>query len=141
MPVATDLAAAPDDILKAVHCRFRSSRLLCGTKTCACFQHGLKCVAACKHCNGQTCENAAQFVANDNDEDDDDDEILITVDNFEDIPYECFISDIPWIEEVIIENNETEESVSVEFHAIPHECIIPVIPWIEEEVVEDEVTT
>lgn len=106
VPLATDLAAAPDDVLKAVRCGCKSSRSLCGTAACLCYQHGLKCVTACKHCNGETCENAAENIIADlsDDDDDGDDEVIITVDNVNssDIPYECFISDIPWIEEEVI---------------------------------------
>jgi len=62
VPVATDLKAAPRDILNVISCRCRSStgtRQQCSSTMCSCRKHGLQCVAACLHCNGEDCDNAS----------------------------------------------------------------------------------
>jgi len=58
-PVTTDLPAAPDDLLKVIHCKCRllEPGRTCLHQTCTCRKHGLPCVSACKHCNGEACEN------------------------------------------------------------------------------------
>jgi hypothetical protein len=60
VPVATDRAVAPDDILNVNRCQCQvSSPLPCSSARCSCRSHGLPCVAACKHCYGDLCENVA----------------------------------------------------------------------------------
>jgi hypothetical protein len=60
VPVATDRAVAPDDILNVIRCQCRVSSLLpCSSARCTCRSHGLPRVAACKQCYGNLCENVA----------------------------------------------------------------------------------
>jgi hypothetical protein len=69
IPVATDIAAAPDDLLKVVRCKCRSeSRNPCSSTLCSCRKHGLQCVVACKNCCGVSCDNAStvDYCASDN---------------------------------------------------------------------------
>ena len=59
IPVATDIAAAPDDMLTIIRCKCKmETKHPCSSQLCTCFKHGLTCVAACKNCNGCDCENA-----------------------------------------------------------------------------------
>ncbi len=58
-PIMTDLAAAPEALLKFVRCKCKlTSTNPCGTNTCSCRKHGLKCVTACGDCRGVNCLNA-----------------------------------------------------------------------------------
>ena len=70
VPIATDLTAAPDDLLKIIRCKCKTeTKHPCSTQSCTCLKHGLPCVAACKHCQGCECENAsiAVFASDDTD--------------------------------------------------------------------------
>ena len=55
-PVQTDNECAPQDLLKFVRCQCKTG---CRTAHYSCKRHGLRCVAACKHCRGdcENCEN------------------------------------------------------------------------------------
>ena len=51
----TDLAAAPQDVMKLIRC---GCKVACG-RACSCVKVGLKCTHLCKECNGETCGNAS----------------------------------------------------------------------------------
>lgn len=53
MPIMTDLAAAPDDILNIVRCKCKTS---CVSHLCSCRKNSLMCVSACSNCHGD-CTN------------------------------------------------------------------------------------
>ena len=62
-PIMTDLAAAPESLLKFVRCQCKlSSKNPCGTNICSCRKNGLKCVTACGDCRGEGCKNAEEMV-------------------------------------------------------------------------------
>ena len=62
-PVMTDMAAAPENLLKFVCCKCKlSSRNPCGTNACSCCKIGLKCVTACGDCRGENCSNAKDII-------------------------------------------------------------------------------
>ena len=57
-PIPTDLEPAPADVLSVIHCRCKStSKNTCGTNLCQCRKNGLSCVAACRDCHGNECQN------------------------------------------------------------------------------------
>src|SRR6218665_2852989 len=61
VPIQTDLQPAPDEILNVVRCKCKvEGRRPCSTRLCSCMKHGLSCVAACKNCYGDQCENVAE---------------------------------------------------------------------------------
>ena len=62
-PIMTDLAAAPESLLKFVRCQCKlSSKNACGTNLCSCRKNGLKCVTACGDCRGEGCMNAEEIL-------------------------------------------------------------------------------
>ena len=77
-PVLTDLDAAPESLLKFVRCNCKlSTRSPCGNNSCSCREHGLKCVAACGDCRGESCQNAEEIILDAEDTSDNDvDEFL-----------------------------------------------------------------
>ena len=64
VPITTDMAPAPEDILNVVRCRCKSSsKRQCGVSTsCSCRKHGLKCVSACGECHGMECLNQSGII-------------------------------------------------------------------------------
>ncbi|KAK6192248.1 hypothetical protein SNE40_003750 [Patella caerulea] len=60
-PVPTDLPPAPDNVLNFIRCKCKSTQNLCGTNHCTCKKNGMKCVAACGGCHGESCKNAEQI--------------------------------------------------------------------------------
>ena len=56
VPVMTDLALAPESLLKFRRrkCKLKSS----GTNICSCRKNGQKCVRACRDCRGESSKNA-----------------------------------------------------------------------------------
>ena len=61
-PVMTDLAAAPESLLKFVRCKCKlSSKNPCGTNLCSCRKNGLMCVTDCRDCRGETCKNSDEI--------------------------------------------------------------------------------
>ena len=53
-----DLESAAEEILIVVRCKYKlESQGPCYLMLCQCQKHGLKCVTASKHCNGEACEN------------------------------------------------------------------------------------
>ena len=62
-PIMTDLPAAPETLLKFVHCKCKlTSRNLCGTNACSCSKNSLKCVTACEDCRGLSYLNADAII-------------------------------------------------------------------------------
>jgi len=101
-PILTDLAAAPDDILSVVRCKCKiEGRRPCTTQLCSCMKHGLSCVAACKNCNGEQCENTAKPTSNlsDSDNGDEPDMIHPNTELVDMIPEDVMQFDIPWLDE------------------------------------------
>ena len=66
-PIFTDLGAAPEDLLRFVRCKWckSSTKNPCGSNSCSCRKHGLKCVAACGECRGETCKNCDEITLED----------------------------------------------------------------------------
>ena len=59
IPIANDMEVAPEDILKVACCKCSAAaKKPCGSRACLCRKYGLSCVAACKNCNGVSCDNA-----------------------------------------------------------------------------------
>lgn len=57
-PVATTKEIAPANILKVIRCNCKTtSKNHCGTNTCNCQKHGIKCMSACGGCHGENCNN------------------------------------------------------------------------------------
>jgi len=50
----TDLQVAPDDLLKIVRCKCKTT---CATMMCSCRKLGHTCFSACEHCHGKLCTN------------------------------------------------------------------------------------
>ena len=49
-------------MLNVIGCKCKNAtvtRKQCNSNLCSCRKHGLQCVAACLHCNGEDCENAS----------------------------------------------------------------------------------
>ena len=62
-PMMTDLAAAPDSLLKFVRCKCKlTSKNPCSTNICSCRKNGLKCEMACGDCHGEGCSNSEEIV-------------------------------------------------------------------------------
>lgn len=75
-PVMTDLAPAPEKILKFVRCNCKlTAKNVCGTNACTCRKTGLRCISVCGQCYGKNCNNAK--------DDMDSDEISEDMNNFE----------------------------------------------------------
>ena len=71
LPIATDLEAAPKDLLNVVRCKCQTeTNKPCSSNLCSCRKHGLHCVSACKNCNGECCENIGHDISNPVTEDD-----------------------------------------------------------------------
>ena len=77
VPIMTDLQPAPAEVPSVISCRCKvTTKKPCSTQLCDCRKHRLHCVAACKHCCGENCENVSQLTLADVDnEDDEDDDI------------------------------------------------------------------
>ncbi len=68
IPVMTEENAAPDDLLKVVHCNCSTG---CKTARCSCRRYALPCTAACGPCQTENCDNPNnQDVEDDEDSDD-----------------------------------------------------------------------
>src|SRR6218665_19439 len=96
VPIQTDLQPAPGEILNVVRCKCKvEGRRPCSTRLCSCMKHGLSCVAACKNCYGDQCENVAKT---DNDDLPSEEESnTISLEDL--IPEDCLQFDIPWLDE------------------------------------------
>src|SRR6218665_316434 len=85
VPITTDQPPAPDDLLKVIRCRCKTtSKNTCGTNLCSCRRNELPCVSACSNCHGSECNNCEMVYdvddetssENDNDKYFDDDDII-----------------------------------------------------------------
>ena len=56
-PITTTKPIAPENILKVIRCKCKSTKRQCETNTCTCRKNGIKCMAACGRCRGETCNN------------------------------------------------------------------------------------
>ena len=54
IPVMSDMNAAPDKLLKMIHCK---CKIACRTPRCSCRVYGLPCTPACGQCQLETCDN------------------------------------------------------------------------------------
>ena len=54
VPVMSDMNAAPDTLLKMVHCNCTTA---CSTTRCSCKRYGLFCSTACGPCQLDSCDN------------------------------------------------------------------------------------
>ena len=61
-PIQTDENVAPSELLKFIRCSCKSLNNMCSTNQCTCKRYGLKCVAACGKCRGETCENNEKVI-------------------------------------------------------------------------------
>ena len=55
-PTTTDLPAAPESLLKIVHC---NCEIDCNWRRCTCRKMGLECSVACDECRGTSCSNSS----------------------------------------------------------------------------------
>jgi hypothetical protein len=58
IPITTDLAPAPQEILKVIFCNCTSG---CERGSCTCKKHDLKCSLACGSCKGSACKNKMEL--------------------------------------------------------------------------------
>ena len=56
-PVRTSKAVALENLLEVTRCRCEAKKNQCGANVCTCRKHGIKCMAACGGCHGETCNN------------------------------------------------------------------------------------
>ena len=52
VPIMTDMKAAPDNLLKMIHCKCKSC-----PPHCSCRRYGLRCHAGCGPCQTDSCDN------------------------------------------------------------------------------------
>ena len=57
LPILTDEAIAPEDLLKVIRCTCKTE---CLTSRCSCRKHGLVCTSGCGDCRGETCQNSVK---------------------------------------------------------------------------------
>jgi len=62
IPVMNEMNAAPDSLLKVVHCNCTTG---CSTQRCTCRTYGLPCTSACGQCQLQSCSNPFNQVLTD----------------------------------------------------------------------------
>ncbi len=74
IPIMTNLPPAPASLLSAIRCGCKGH---CDTRRCNCKGIGLRCTAACKHCDHENCKNY-EFFCEQEEEDDDDIEYLFS---------------------------------------------------------------
>jgi hypothetical protein len=66
-PIAMADTPGPPNIMDLLRCKCTSA---CKTRLCSCRKSGFKCLPACSHCHGTSCENAESTKAVDLDSDD-----------------------------------------------------------------------
>jgi len=69
IPVMNEMNAAPDSLLKVVHCNCITG---CSTQRCMCRTYGLPCTSACGQCQVQSCSNPFNQVLGDENENEND---------------------------------------------------------------------
>jgi len=103
IPIATDVAAAPADMLRIICCKCQvNSGRPCRTQLCSCVKHGLACVTACKHCSGDLCRNSEPDVVGQDQDDSANAYHALQLSN-EEVPADCMEFYVPWIDEEIVE--------------------------------------
>lgn len=99
-PIATDLTAAPESMLKIIRCKcMTETRHPCSAMNCTCVKYGLSCVASCKHSKGCDCENAGFNNTLEDCEDTDEVHTCLLEDVMSD---EALDFAIPWNNEVVV---------------------------------------
>lgn len=81
-PVHSELAAAPEDILKMVFCRCTKD---CSSAKCGCKRANLKCSTACQNCQGNCLNGAPQVDSEDEEEQEDSQAVFLQMSDEEDI--------------------------------------------------------
>ena len=113
-PVTTDNPAAPDELLNVVCCKCKlSSQRPCTTKLCSCMKHGLSCVAACKHCNGEQCLNSEVHNSVGGSDDDDEEQLASSMSETDaGVFRDSYLDfDIPYIEEEIGNERQNRDRI------------------------------
>ena len=59
LPIFTDIAAAPEDLLNVIRCNCKTD---CQTARSSCRKHGLVCTVGCGECRGESCVNAVSKI-------------------------------------------------------------------------------
>merc|ERR1712002_179600 len=67
VPIATDIAPAPADLLKMIRCNCATD---CATARCTCKKNGTSCSISCGHCRGSGCQNACAYLQDEEQEED-----------------------------------------------------------------------
>ena len=62
-PICTDIAPAPENILKVIKCGCKGS---CSSMRCTCRKNGVECSSVCNGCKGINCLNASSVIEEDN---------------------------------------------------------------------------
>ena len=58
-PEKTDQEPATERLLQVIRCSCKTTnKNMCVRNVCSCFRSGLKCVAACSGCRGESCGNS-----------------------------------------------------------------------------------
>ena len=68
MPVLTYQQAAPDGLLRVIHCGCNGD---CSNVRCTCRKNNMECSSACTHCRGTSCSNCTVVESESDDEVDD----------------------------------------------------------------------
>ena len=79
IPVLTDIAAAPDELLSVFYCNCKAE---CQTARCSCQKHGLVCTSGCGECMGKSCANNVSKIAYVGNVSSDDEDWLLGKDTF-----------------------------------------------------------
>ena len=94
MPIPTDMLPAPEDMMSVLSCKCKTTtKSPCGTLLCSCRRNGMPCMAACKHCSGEECENVHQLKVDD----------LSLPDSVEDDELQYVMLDDDWADEEVID--------------------------------------
>ena len=64
IPIPTTKDVAPENLLKVIRCKCKSTNNQCGTNVCTCRKHGIKCMLACGGCHGENCKNKMMSLFN-----------------------------------------------------------------------------
>lgn len=78
-PVTTTKDPAPEALLKFISCKCKTG---CASK-CGCRKAGLKCSIICSFCNGNSCENVAEVLADSEEEEEENEDVIQLTEIFE----------------------------------------------------------
>jgi len=98
----TDLPPVQADILDLVKCKCKMETRQPYSSVCSCVKHGLPCLTACKHCCGESCENADTTRVVE-DEMDIENEVVDAFTEKDIVPDEYLDFDMPWLDEEVID--------------------------------------